>query len=428
MIELHKDDQPMTKPFFAAISVVALTVGCAAADPVEVAKIERATVLEFGLDDTLFIADSAQGKLFAYDLPDGGAAPSEDAAFNLLDMDKRLSTAIEFDTGSLTYNDLAVHPVTRDAYISLTFTQGGEPGTAVVAVNRAGDVDTVDLDSLSPTVFELQDAADETVTVWRDIPAPTLTVTDLDYVDGELFVSGLSTGEFASTLRRVPVPFDGTSSATAVEIYHAAHAQMETRAPIRAMTVIDLDGVQTVVAAYTCTPLVTIPTADLEDGAMVTGNTIAELGYGNTPLEVIAFSAADMQGNIGSYVLVVNREMDADLITTEAMGIAAAGEGLSDPIPYLGATAGVQTTPLPLSGVLHAADQDNQFILSLRRDLDTGNMELVSFRKGSFFRLSDFISEYNFPDYVYADTEMSQGTRMFQNMLKVDEDFADQTR
>ncbi|MEM6498340.1 MAG: hypothetical protein AAF709_16655, partial [Pseudomonadota bacterium] len=84
--------------------------------------------------------------------------------------------------------------------------------------------------------------------------------------------------------------------------------------------------------------------------------------------------------------------------------------------------------PLPLSGVVHMADQDGQFLLVLRRDLDTGAMELVSFRKGSFFRLSDFISEYNFPDYAYAEDEMSNGIRMFQNMLKADEGFPGQIR
>ena len=53
---------------------------------------------------------------------------------------------------------------------------------------------------------------------------------------------------------------------------------------------------------------------------------------------------------------------------------------------------------------------------------------MVSFRKGAFFRLSDFISEYNFPDYEYADDQFAQGTRMFQNMLKADEGFPDQAR
>jgi len=379
--------------------------------------------LEFGLEDTLFVADSAAGTITAYDLPNDGVPPEEDRAFNLLDVDALVATAVGAE-GRIVYNDLAVHPVTRVAYVSLDATIGGSPASAVVSITPDGEVSAVDLAAIQSTTFTLSETADSEVTFWRDIPAPTLTITDLDFVNGELFVSGISTGEFASTLRRVPYPFDGAETSSSIEMFHAAHGQNETRAPIRAMSVLDLDGVPTVVAAYTCTPLVTIPVEGLRDGAHVVGKTIAELGYGNRPLDVIPFSTANMQGEIESYVLVVNREMDADLISIDALTEAANAPGLSEPIPYLGATVGVQTTPLPLSGVVHAADQDNQFLLAMRRDLDTGAMEMVSFRKGAFFRLSDFISEYNFPDYAYS--EEADGLRMFQNMLKADEGFPDQ--
>ncbi|MEM1264682.1 MAG: hypothetical protein AAGI50_01550 [Pseudomonadota bacterium] len=387
-----------------------------------------ATALEFGNDDTLFVADPISGTIFAYDLPDVGTPPAEDLAYNILDLDTAAEAALGADPRSVVYNDLAIHPVTRDAYVSVSYRAGGAELSAVLSVAKDGSAAVVDLASIEASTFVLEGTADQTVSFWRDIPAPTLTVTDLDYVNGELFVSGISTGEFASTLRRVPYPFGDSATSTSIEMFHAAHAQMETRAPIRAMTVLDIGGTPSVVAAYTCTPLVTVPVEDLQDGEHITGKTIAELGYGNTPVEVLSFASADMEGNVSTYVLVVNREMDADLISMEALTEAASAPGLMEPVPYLGATAGVATTPLPLSGVLHAADQDNTFILAMRRNLDTGAMELVSFRKGAFFRLSDFISEYNFPDYVYADNEFAQGTRMFQNMLKGDEGFPDQMR
>lgn len=404
-----------------SLSAIAVSTG-----PALAAAPEAASVLEFGLDDTLFVADSSAGTIHAYDLPNDGVPPEEDGAFNLLNIGVQIGSALSADPGTVIYKDLAVHPVTRAAYVSVSYKVDGAEASGVVSVTRDGAVAMIDLVGLPSSTFILEDRADTGVSFWRDIPAPTLTVTDLDFVDGELFVSGISTGEFASTLRRVPYPFDDQASTSSIEMYHAAHAQNETRAPIRAMSVVDLDGTPTVVAAYTCTPLVTIPVGDLADGAHVTGKTIAELGYGNTPLDVIAFSAADMSGAVKSYVLVVNREMDADLIDMEALTAAAAGPGLSEPIPYLGATSGVATTPLPLSGVLHAADQDNQFILAMRRNLETGAMDLISFRKGAFFRLSDFISEYNFPDYQYA--EAADGVRMFQNLLKADEGFPDQMR
>ncbi len=406
----------------AVLGAIALSTGSAAAD-----MPQSFGILEFGPDNTLFVADSTAGAIHAYTLPADGTAPEQDAAFNLLDVDQLVADALGA-TGRLVYSDLAVHPVTREAYASVTATADSADVGAVVAVSRDGTARVLDLEEMPSTKFMLDAPADASVTFWRDIPAPSLTITDLDFANGELFVSGVSTGEFASTLRRVPYPFADASTSTSIEIYHAAHNQNETRAPIRAMAVVDIDGTATAVAAYTCTPLVTIPVDALEDGAHVTGKTIAELGYGNTPLDVISFQAANFQGEVSSYVLVVNREMDADLISMENLTSAAAGPGLSEPVPYLGATSGVQTVPLPLSGVVHIADQDGQFLLALRRDLDTGAMELVSFRKGSFFRLSDFISEYNFPDYAYADDEMSTGTRMFQNLLKADEGFPGQIR
>ena len=405
----------------ASISGLAMMASFAHAD-----ALEQAGELEFGLDDTLFVADSIAGMIHAYDLPNTGSAPVEDVGYNLLDVDGLIIDALGATRDTIRYNDLAVHPVTRDAYVSLTAMVDGAQISTIVTITRDGMVTELDRTASAASSFVIEDPADTTVSFWRDIPAPTLTVTDLDFVNGELFVSGLSTGEFASTLRRVRYPFAEPASATAIEIFHAAHGQTETRAPIRAMSVVDLDGMATVIAAYTCTPLVTMPVSDLADGANISGTTIAELGYGNTPLDVIPFSTINSDGGTDSFVLVVNREMDADLITFEALTEAAAGPGISEPVPYLGATSGIATTPLPLSGVIHAADQDNQFILGMRRNLDTGAMELVSFRKGAFFRLSDFISEYNFPDYEYAET--AEPIRMFQNMLKGDEGFPDQMR
>ena len=386
------------------------------------------SALEFGMDDTLFVGDSNAGVIYAFDLPEDYRARKEASPYNLLDVDGLVRDELGAEFGSVIYHDLAVHPVSRDAFVSVTFRKKRKERSSVLAIDRDGSVREIDFSKASSTSFSIPDAADASVTFWRDIPAPTLTITDLDFVDGELFVSGISNGEFASTLRRIPYPFDKTSKSSNIEMFHAAHAQTETRAPIRAMTVVNLDDVPTVVAAYTCTPLVTVPVDQLSDGAKVTGKTIAELGFGNTPLDVIAFSAADMQGKVSSYVLVVNREMAADLITLDAIKAAANGNGLTEPVPYLGATAGVATTTLPMAGVMQAADQDNDFLLTMRRNLDTGKTELVSFRKGAFFRLSNFISEYNFPDYEYQEDSFSQGTRMFQNMLKADEGFPDQSR
>ncbi|MDX8355227.1 hypothetical protein [Cognatiyoonia sp. IB215182] len=376
-----------------------------------------ATVLEFADPTTLFVADSAGAKIHAYTLPEAAPATAS-AAYTFEGFSRVLAETLGIAETEIAFNDLAVNPATQAAFVSLT--AAGTP--ALVMVTPDGTITPLDLSAIPSTSTELATGPDDGVTFWRDIPSASLTVTDLDYTDGTLFVSGLSTGEFASTLNQIPYPFGEAAQSTSVEIYHAVHDQMETRAPIRAMEIVDLDGVQTVIAAYTCTPLVTLPTASLTDGAHITGNTIAELGYGNTPLEVLLFDVYDREGNASPFVMVVNRELQANLIPLEAVAAAANAPGLTEPVS-MGMEAGVETIQTPMSGVYQAADQDPQFLLALKRNLDTGAMDLVSIRKGVYLRLSDFISEYDFPDYVYADNQMGQGIKGFHNLLKAEEGF-----
>ena len=93
---------------------------------------------------------------------------------------------------------------------------------------------------LSPIKFE----AAETKTVFPPAevfdkkartPLRSMTIVDLKFHNGEVFVAGVSNQEFASTLRRIPYPFTGAASETQLEIYHLAHSKCETRAPIRTM-------------------------------------------------------------------------------------------------------------------------------------------------------------------------------------------------
>jgi hypothetical protein len=66
--------------------------------------------------------------------------------------------------------------------------------------------------------------------------------------------------------------------------------------------------------------------------------------------------------------------------------------------------------------------QDSQFLGALRRNVESGVMELVSIRVGAFLRLSDFVNEYDFDDYKYRAGDPAIGAH---RMLRTDEGYPD---
>jgi len=179
-----------------------------------------------------------------------------------------------------------------------------------------------------------------------------------------------------------------------------------------------LNGEPSLVAAFTCTPLVTIALKDLKDGAHVTAKTIAELGWGSAPVDMVTFDAGQ-----GPMVLLTNSHKSADLMPVSAIAEASARPGLNTPIKWPSEPLlGLKSTFIPMSGIAQLGNQNKEFLGALRRDEASGAMELVSMRKGAFLRLSDFVNEYDFSDFKYGP---SDGFRGVHQMLRTDEGYPD---
>ena len=58
----------------------------------------------------------------------------------------------------------------------------------------------------------------------------SFAITDVKYYKGEVFVTGVSNQRFASTLHRIPYPFNGRVATSTVEIWPPVHSEFETRA------------------------------------------------------------------------------------------------------------------------------------------------------------------------------------------------------
>lgn len=375
------------------------------------------SVLTFSPDNVLFVGDSKGAAIFAYELgPSAEAAAGQ--AFSIAGIDQRIADLLGVTVDQLTIRDMVVHPKTHEAYIALHRGHGAQAQPVIVRVNPKGDIHALDLAAIPHTQAALPNPVGDGITLWNQIEARTLAITALKLAGGELFVSGLSSAEFSSTLYRIPYPFAGSVKTSSIEIYHAAHGQNETRAPIRTLSVLELGGQPHVLAAYTCTPLVTIPVAALADGAHVTGKTIGELGFGNTPIDMLHFHSQDMQGNQSEHVLLSNRNRGAMLFDVATLTARNTEAGLSQPTPRPSAP---QYDEVPLAGVVHIDVQDAGFLAALRRDHATGRLDLVSFRTGLYFRLGDFVGEYALPGYPMASQpEQFQG---FYRMLQHDEGF-----
>lgn len=367
--------------------------------------------------NTVVVADWRAGQLHALSLP--RVVESQPKAFNLKNISSTIARALRTAPETLRFEDMAVRPDSELAYVSLSIDRGARrQSPALVSIDAAGRVVVVDLAKVPRNSVAIANVPAADKRLWRDTPAATYTVTDMAYHGNRLYVAGLSNASFASTLRVYDFPFKGEAAATSVEMYHPVHNQLETRAPIRKMVIATLNGEPTLVAAFTCSPLVTIPLKELKNGAHISAKTIAEFGWGSAPVGMVQFDAGQ-----GPMVLLTHSHKSADLMSVADIADASKKPGLSTPIKWPAEPLlGLKSIYVPMANVAHLSNQNKDFLAALRRDEAGGAMQLVSMRKGLFLRLSDFINEYDFTDFKYEATD---GWRDVHRMLRSDEGYAD---
>jgi len=387
---------------FAALSSVATIAGAA-----DVQSISR---LEAGPGNILFVADWKAARVHAIEL---APAPQKAAGnFNILDLESLLSH--QLGGARITVQDMAVRPGTDEVYVAVSAGKARTP--ALFAVTSDGKARRVDLKAAKSSSVPLRDAPSGSGSFWHETPERSFTVTDMKWRDGELFVAGLSNQEFSSTLRRIRYPFGAQQSVSSVEIFHGGHNLMETRAPVRAMSFTKLGGKPYLVAAYTCTPLVLIPLDALQDGAHVRGKTVAELGYGNTPADMISYTMK-VNGKTEEYMMLVNFNRVSNVIPVSELEAANARPGIEKVVPF-GQIAGLQVQQAPLAGALRIDNLDDQSFVLVRRRLETDALQLVSLGKDLSFRMTDHVSEYAFKGYSFkGDAWQQQNIKPRQDIL-----------
>jgi hypothetical protein len=273
-------------------------------------ELKSATALAFGPKGLLFVGDAAGATIFAIDT--GDTKPAGDKPLNVEKFGSKIAAALGVTDKDVKINDVKVNPASGSVYVSVS--RGTGAGTpAIVKVARDGTVTAVSLKDVAFSKVAIPNPS-TTVAKGSDIPE---VITQMAFVDGKLIVAGLSSEQFSSTLRVIPFPFKEADKGAGIEIYHGAHGAIETKSPIRTFVAYKVGKEDHIMAAYTCTPLVKIPVADLKAGAKVKGTTIAELGNGNKPLDMIVYTKGGKD-----YLLMANSKHGVLKIPTTEFGTA----------------------------------------------------------------------------------------------------------
>jgi hypothetical protein len=225
-------------------------------------------------------------------------------------------------------------------------------------------------------------------------PQQVFAITDVKYYKGEVFVTGITNQRFASTLYRIPYPFNSKMATCTVEIWHPVHGQFETRAPIIRKVISELNGEPYLFGVYGCTPLVRFRLSALKDGAHVRGDVIGELGYGSNPVDMLTFtSPADSK----DYLLVTIDTRSAAQIAVSDLASAPAeptGGGIDFGPGGLGRT---QRT-LPIKAEHIAILNSKWAVLIWRHPKTTYRLDLSTIALPYFFERKDGMSEMNWPN------------------------------
>lgn len=341
------------------------------------------SVLEFNDDGILFIGDSKGGSIYAVDLNDKNASSNQEA-LNIEDLEGKLAAMLGTTADNIMIHDMAVNPLSQNVYLSVSRGRAKwtsrwetpndlEDANILIRITPSGDMLEASLENVDYSSATIPNpVASDIEHRWKKgAKLRSDAITDIAFDGDKVYIAGLSNEEFRSSMWTVSYPFTSDVNANTLEIFHGAHGKWETASPVRAFLPYQLNDQKQLLAAYLCTPLVTIDASKLEDGQHVKGRTVAEFGSGNFPIDMVLY-----QNKGKDYILMSNSALP--LLLFDPNDVANyKGEITEEVQGYL---SGVKYTPRSGNGVQQLADFNEKYILSTQR-LPNGKLALTSLSK-----------------------------------------------
>lgn len=342
-------------------------------------EIKSMSKLTFGPDGILFLGDSKGGAVYAFDFNDNQENTSS-APLHIKDIDQKIGAKIGRDKTDILIHDLAVNPVSQNVYMTVSYGGKNEgesdifdpnyinDASLLIKIDSEGKISEVPLENVSYSRLELKRVFSSHEKFRSGRPKNVFTVRYLNYSDGNLYISGLSNEEFSSTFRIAPFPFTAKHTTTGVEFFHGAHGQYETSSPINTFIKYKINNADHILAAYSCTPLITIPVSQLQDGKQLRARTIAEIGPGSHPIDIRTIKKKGEE-----YILIINSRRG--LIKIKPSDI----EAQKKTINYATSKAGVPYETLISGSNLRQLDNLNEdYVILLKQKKNKTGFDLES--------------------------------------------------
>jgi len=277
----------MVRYLLLAVAAVAVAFGAATAGEVlektetGSPKIQSIDAIAFAPDGTLLIGDSKGSQFVAIATKDTTAKKFTAKAIEKFE--EKIADKLGTKAEKITFGGLAVNPASGTTYVVVK--NAGK--SVLITVDGDGKIGEVTFDKVDHVAVPL--------------PKNTL-ITDLAYTKGRILVSAQDKEAFKSAVHSIPTPLDPSKKKAIsfnTETYHVAHKAWETKAPMSTLIPLERNGKQYVVGAFACTPIVRYALDEVKEGKVV-GNSVIELGHGNRPQGMFAYSGKDKK----QYLLV----------------------------------------------------------------------------------------------------------------------------